>query len=51
MFVPSRRSVLAAVGAATIPSVVAAGARPAHAADRFASSTALYADPEFTEGA
>ncbi|GIE76645.1 hypothetical protein Aph02nite_25950 [Actinoplanes philippinensis] len=47
----SRRSMLAAVSAAAIPPVVAAGARPALAADDvYPSNTALYADPARTEG-
>ncbi|BEL06532.1 hypothetical protein Q0Z83_047230 [Actinoplanes sichuanensis] len=46
----TRRSVLTAVGVAAIPTVVAVGARPAHAADFYPSNTALYADPELTEG-
>jgi phage replication-related protein YjqB (UPF0714/DUF867 family) len=47
---PSRRSVMVAVGAAAIPPMVAAGARPAHASDVYPSNTALYADPAFAEG-
>ncbi|GIE89770.1 poly-gamma-glutamate hydrolase family protein [Actinoplanes regularis] len=47
----SRRSVLVALGAAAIPPMVVAGARPAVAADdHFASNTALYADPSVVEG-
>jgi phage replication-related protein YjqB (UPF0714/DUF867 family) len=46
----SRRSILAAVGAVAIPPMVAAGARPAHAADIYPSNTALYADPALAEG-
>jgi phage replication-related protein YjqB (UPF0714/DUF867 family) len=53
MSMPSlnRRSVLAAIGAVAIPSVVTAGARPALAAgDTYPSNTALYADPALSEG-
>jgi phage replication-related protein YjqB (UPF0714/DUF867 family) len=50
MSVFSRRSILAAVGAAAIPSLVAVGARPALAADTYPSNSALYADPALTEG-
>ncbi len=40
---------LAAVGATTV-GVTALGSTPAHAADTYASNTALYSDPALTEG-
>ncbi|MBU2670408.1 poly-gamma-glutamate hydrolase family protein [Actinoplanes bogorensis] len=46
----SRRTVLAAFGAAAVPPLVVTGARPALAADEFGSNTELYANANYTEG-
>ena len=46
----SRRSVLAAFGAAAVPAAVVTAAKPALAADAYPSNTALYADPSLAEG-
>ena len=46
----SRRSVLAVLGVAALPGVVAVGGRSAFAADAYSSNLALYADPALVEG-
>ena len=46
----TRRTVLAAFGAAAVPPLVVTGARPALAADAFTSNQDLYANANYAEG-